>query len=100
MLFVSERLSFISSQTPAGLQSTRNDFAARSAPWNCLGVPREQALDRLQGGRTGTFVVRDGANFFGMLTLVLDGKLHQVPIEETEQGTFSILFAWCWFGIR
>eukprot|EP00042_Codosiga_hollandica_P048273 m.539123 g.539123 ORF g.539123 m.539123 type:complete len:64 (-) comp57631_c0_seq16:389-580(-) len=44
MLFVSERLSFISSQTPAGLQSTRNDFAARSAPWNCLGVPREQAL--------------------------------------------------------
>eukprot|EP00042_Codosiga_hollandica_P048271 m.538934 g.538934 ORF g.538934 m.538934 type:complete len:1261 (-) comp57631_c0_seq1:136-3918(-) len=76
----------IAEAPPAQTQSTRNDFAARSAPWNCLGVPREQALDRLQGGRTGTFVVRDGANFFGMLTLVLDGKLHQVPIEETEQG--------------
>eukprot|EP00056_Hartaetosiga_gracilis_P012188 m.192669 g.192669 ORF g.192669 m.192669 type:complete len:889 (-) comp13652_c2_seq18:125-2791(-) len=64
---------------------SRLDQRATSAPWCCLDVSKDEALDRLSH-IDGSFVVRRSDEYFATLSMFAQGKVHHFHIEDKEKG--------------
>lgn len=68
------------------LQHPRIDQGARESPWLCMHLTKEQALAGLSKDADGCFVVRRNAQHFATLSLIVNGKIYNAHIVESEGG--------------
>jgi hypothetical protein len=73
------------SRATVGRSAERLDQRSVLSNWCCMSLKREEALARLPQ-KEGAFIVRRSDDSFATLSLVANGKVHHIPVEDTTQG--------------
>lgn len=69
-----------------GTEHRRVDPSAAGAPWCCLGMTKEAALARLPKRIEGAFVIRDNAECFATLSMIVGGRIYSAHLLDTDAG--------------